>query len=83
MRRVIYAAVACALAGGFGLAGGGIAAAGETGVIYGRKACEDLARQYRDMGYTARCNHIHGERFYVYFDKPRGGRPSTGSAGSS
>ncbi|MFE2994294.1 hypothetical protein ACFXG4_05090 [Nocardia sp. NPDC059246] len=64
--------------------GVGPANAGETPTIIGRKACEDTAKMYRDMGYSARCYLIHGDRFYVQFDKPRPGtRPSTGSAGSS
>lgn len=83
MKRVLHAVLVGVFVGGLGVASAGTAAAGETGVIYGRQACEDVAREYRQMGYTARCNHIHGERFYVYFDKPGAGRPSTGSAGSS
>ncbi len=83
MKHVIRAVVAGVLIAGFGLATAGPVTAGETGVIYGMKACEDLARQYRDAGFTARCNHIQGDRYYVYYDNPRTGRPSTGSAGSS
>ncbi|MFC7425849.1 hypothetical protein [Nocardia tengchongensis] len=64
--------------------GAGAANAGETGTIIGSKACEEVAKMYRDMGYTARCYHIHGDRYYVNFEKPRpGALPSTGSAGSS
>lgn len=60
----------------------GTANAGETDTIIGQRACESVAKQYRDMGYTARCNHIHDDRYYVSFDKPReGSRPSTGSFG--
>lgn len=64
--------------------GAGPANAGETGTIYGRKACEETVKMYREMGYNARCNHIGGESYYVHYDRPKpGSRPSTGSAGSS
>jgi hypothetical protein len=71
--------VVAVTAAGMGLAAG-TASAGETGVIYGRDNCQEVARQYKAMGYSARCNHIHGDRYYVYYEKSN--RPSTGSFGS-
>ncbi|WP_280248760.1 hypothetical protein [Nocardia abscessus] len=58
----------------------GAASAGETGAIIGLRQCEEVAKQYKAMGYSARCNHIHGDRYYVYYEKSN--RPSTGSFGS-
>lgn len=61
-----------------------VASAAETGNIYGREACEQVRDQYRAMGYNARCNHVHGDIYYVNYSKPKPGeRPNSGSAGSS
>lgn len=59
------------------------ASAGETGTIYGKNACEAVERQYERAGYNARCNHIHGEQYYVFYTPRSSGMPSTGSFGSS
>ncbi|MGY2148842.1 hypothetical protein ACW9HM_05130 [Nocardia gipuzkoensis] len=62
----------------------GVASAGDTESVYGRKNCQILADQYRAMGYNARCYNTHGDWFYVHYEKPRpGARPDSGSAGSS
>jgi hypothetical protein len=81
VKRLARTAFAVGIAAvGIGL-GTGTASAYETGVIIGRDNCQEVARHYRSLGYSARCNHIHGERYYVVYEKSN--RPSTGSAGSS
>ncbi|WP_029925525.1 hypothetical protein [Nocardia otitidiscaviarum] len=84
MKRYFYAGIAAAITVlGIGMSGG-TATAGETGTIIGREECQRVAKMYRDAGYTGvRCNHIHGDRYYVRYDDPRSSRPSTGSFGSS
>ncbi|MFE3572570.1 hypothetical protein ACFXON_24495, partial [Bacillus subtilis] len=50
-RAVLIGGIAVAAVG----LGAGPANAGETGTIYGRKACEETVKMYREMGYNARC----------------------------
>jgi hypothetical protein len=80
MKRLAQSLVVIGIAAaGIGFAAGP-ASAYETGTIIGRDNCQEVARQYKAMGYSARCNHIHGDRYYVYYEKSD--RPSTGSFGS-
>ncbi|MFD9615570.1 hypothetical protein ACFWWS_40065, partial [Streptomyces sp. NPDC059083] len=73
MKHIARAAVLSGIAAAAMGLGAGPANAGETGTIIGRNACEETAKMYREMGYSARCNHIHDERYYVSYDKPRPG----------
>jgi hypothetical protein len=82
MKRLVRSAFVVAIAAaGIVIGAGNAAAANETGVITGRANCEEVAKQYRAMGYSARCNHIVDDRYYVRYEKSN--RPSTGSFGSS
>ncbi|MEU2106513.1 hypothetical protein [Nocardia sp. NPDC019255] len=80
MKRLARTAVVAGIAAIGVLLTPGTAGAYETGVIIGQSQCQEVARQYRAMGYSARCNHIHGDRYYVVYEKSN--RPSTGSFGS-
>ncbi|WP_280473505.1 hypothetical protein [Nocardia asiatica] len=80
MKRLARTAVVVGIAAIGVLLAAGNAGAYETGVIIGRDNCQEVARHYRSLGYSARCNHIHGDRYYVFYEKSN--RPSTGSFGS-
>lgn len=80
MTRVARTVVAVTIATAGLLLGAGHASAGDTGTIIGQSQCEEVARQYRAAGYSARCNHIQGDRYYVHYEAAN--RPSTGSSGS-
>lgn len=81
MKRLARSVIAIAIATAGIALGVSHASADTTGTIIGQSQCEELARQYRAAGYSARCNHIQGDRYYVFYE--RAGRPSTGSFGSS
>ncbi|WP_454199609.1 hypothetical protein [Nocardia sp. Marseille-Q1738] len=79
MKRLAQAAFVIAITTAGITLGAGTASAYETGVIIGRENCEQVARQIRQQGFWARCNHIHGDRYYVRWENRP---PSTGSFGS-
>lgn len=81
MKRLARTVIAVAIATAGLMMGAGYASAEDTGAIIGLSQCEELAKQYRAAGYTARCNHIQGDRYYVHYEKSW--RPPTGSFGSS
>lgn len=80
MKRLARAVIAVTLATVGLMLGAGHSSAEDTGVIIGLRECEAVAQQYRAAGYSARCNHIQGDRYYVHYE--RSNRPSTGSSGS-
>jgi hypothetical protein len=81
MKRFARTVIAVTIATAGLVLGAGHASAEDTGAIIGLSQCEQIAAQYRAAGYSARCNHIQGDRYYVHYERPN--RPSTGSAGSS
>lgn len=81
MNWVARAVVAVTITTAGLIMGAGPSSAGDTGTIIGLGQCEEVARQYRAAGYSARCNHIHGDRYYVHYEAATS-RPSTGSSGS-
>ncbi|WP_433568082.1 hypothetical protein ACQP1O_42775 (plasmid) [Nocardia sp. CA-151230] len=47
----------------------GTASADCTGIIYGRQACEDTARSYRNAGYTADCILLVNDKYVVDYHR--------------
>lgn len=80
MKRVARTVIAVMIATAGLMLGAGHSVAEDTGAIIGQRQCEEVAKQYRAAGYSARCNHIQGDRYYVHYEKSN--RPSTGSSGS-